>query len=176
MEYGWDCLIAYRQYESAEFLRIFEPVASSKQKSSHSFEKSSYTKRISHVHSLNHNSHHNASPSPVPPGKQPKHNGQAYTRGTTPRPTLKAVRALALHLSSLTRHSRPRITKRVHNTPDRSTTCGHHGDNAPVRAEVFSAPHDADDYGDETERGAVTKTEEGGGGEEEGWVGGDEGR
>lgn len=89
---------------------------------------------------------------------------------------MKAVSALALRLASFARHSRPRITKRVHNTPDRGTTCGHHGDDAPVRGEVFDTPHDADDYGDETERGAVTKTEEGGGGEEEGWVRGDERR
>jgi hypothetical protein len=134
----------------------------------------SYTKRISLIHSLNHNSHQNSSPSPVPPGKQPEHNRQAYTRGTPPRPALEAVRALAFRLASLTRHGRPRITKRVYDTPDCGTTCGHHGDDAPVRGKVLGAPHDADDYGDKAEGCAVTKTEEGGGGEEEGWVGGDE--
>jgi hypothetical protein len=89
---------------------------------------------------------------------------------------LKAVGALAFRLASLARHSRPRITKRVYDAPDRGTTCRHHGDDTPVCGEVLGAPHDADDYGDKTEGCTVTETEEGGGGEEEGWVGGDEGR
>ena len=89
---------------------------------------------------------------------------------------MEAVSAFALRPASLARQSRPRVTKRVYDPPDRGTTCGHHGDNTPVRGEVFGTPHDADDYGDKAEGCAVTKTEKGGGGEEEGWVGGDEGR
>ena len=89
---------------------------------------------------------------------------------------MKAVSAFAFRLASLARRSRPRITKRVYDTPDCGTACGHHGDDAPVRSKVLGAPYDADDYGDKTEGCTVTKTEEGGGGEEEGWVGGDEGR
>ena len=121
-------------------------------------------------------SNNHTPPSPIPPREHPQHDRHTHARRTAPRPALKAVCSLTLRIASHTRHSRSGVTDRVDDAPERRTTRRHHGDHAPVGSEVLDAPDDADDDWDERKGGAVAEAEESRRGEEEGWVGGDEGR
>jgi len=54
------------------------------------------------------------------------------------------------------------IRPRVDDPPHGGPRGGHHGDDAPVGAEVLNAPDDGDDDGDEGEGAAVAGADEGG--------------
>ena len=104
-------------------------------------------------------------PRPQPHRHQPTHRHRPKrARETAPPP----AQALPLPYPSL-------IHNGVDGAPDGRARGGHHGDDAPVGAEVLHAPHDADDDGGEGEDGAVARAGEGGHEREVGRVRGDEG-
>lgn len=89
-------------------------------------------------------SNDNTLPLPTPPSSNPNHNSNPNARGTPHSPETIAFPAMALSVWGVvarTRINRILVGARVDYAPKGGAHGRHHGNDTPVRGEVFYAPY-----------------------------------
>lgn len=113
-------------------------------------------------------SNNNPPPPPSPPRNQPRSHSDPNAQRAPHRP--KPITPPPDTVSVNTAPDgirRVLVPTGVDDAPHGGARGGHHGDDAPVGAEVLDAPNDGDDDGDEGEGATVAQPHEGGGEVEE---------
>ena len=93
-------------------------------------------------------SNDNTLPLPAPPSSRPNHNSNPNARGASNSPEAIAFPAMALSVrgaQARTRINRFLVGAGVDYAPKGGAQGRHHGNDAPVRGEVFYAPYHRDD-------------------------------